>query len=86
MVLDKWLTSKELSEAKNKWPGSSVASGVSARRGESQVRDHPRRTTGITPAHPELTRLPRAQGGEAHPPEQEGQCRVDVGRVLLPPP
>jgi hypothetical protein len=41
------------------------------------------RTPGITPAHPELTWLARAQGGEAHPPERERQCRLEV--PLTPP-
>ena len=32
-----------------------------------------------------VIRLTRAQDGEAHPLEQERQCRMDLPRVLLPP-
>jgi hypothetical protein len=43
-------------------------------------RDHRR-----SAAHPSLTQLARAQGSEAHPPEQEGQWPIDLPRVLAPP-
>jgi hypothetical protein len=33
-----------------------------------------------------LTQLARAQGGVAHPPEQDRQCRLLLPRILLPPP
>jgi hypothetical protein len=38
-------------------------------------------TLGITPAHPELTWLARAQGGEAHPPERETPQKGELATV-----
>jgi hypothetical protein len=44
---------------------------------ESHVRDQPGRTR--------PRRLAEAQGSEAHPPERDRQCQVDLPRVLRPP-
>jgi hypothetical protein len=53
VFLGKWLTSKQLSGAKNK----SQAAASPRRAGvELQVRGSPQRTPGVTPAQPELTR------------------------------
>jgi hypothetical protein len=42
-------------------------------RAEGSPRSESAAHLGRTPAHPGLTRLARAQGCEAHPPERDGQ-------------
>lgn len=50
---------------------------LSVSRGKSQIKDGPGRTPGVIPAHP-------ASSGDAHPPEQDRECPVDLPQVLPP--
>jgi len=61
--------------AKNELPGNRVAYASEGVAGEGSP-DRNQRLTEVSLPHPDLTPLARAQGSEAHPPEQEGQWPI----------
>jgi hypothetical protein len=75
---------KRLNMAKNELPGNRVAYASGGVAGEGSP-DRNQRLTEVSLPHPDLTLLARAQGSEAHPPEQEGQWPIDLPRVPPPP-
>ena len=49
---------------------------------QSLLRDHPRITQQPPTLTPTVTRVARAQGGDAHPLDRDGKFPVDLGKVL----